>query len=214
MIHKIDVAEDGMSAKLTVHGMRLGFIHQLEAPGVKSKDGMALLHDTGYYTLNQVPGGELKSPQMAGQMKSSGNEIVQAKRVNKMPETWTDGAETTLTVGTLPGLKFDVAELEVKAGSKVQLVFENNDDMLHNFVITKPGDAIDKVSKMAEGLGLDGADLNYVPDTEMVLFHTGIIQPESTESIFFEAPTEPGEYRFVCTFPGHSYVMRGKLIVK
>ncbi|WP_245576562.1 plastocyanin/azurin family copper-binding protein [Flexithrix dorotheae] len=214
MIHKIDVAEDGLSAKLTVHGMRLGFIHQLEAPGVKAKDGSSLLHDTGYYTLNQVPGGELKSPQMAGQMKSSGKEIVQAKRVNKIPESWVDGPETTLTVGTLPGLKFDIAELEVKAGSKVQLVFENNDDMLHNFVITKPGDAIDKVSKMAEGLGLDGADLNYVPDTDLVLFHTGIIQPESTESIFFEAPTEPGEYRFVCTFPGHSYVMRGKFIVK
>jgi len=46
------------------------------------------------------------------------------------------------------------------------------------------------------------------------LFHTGIIQPEKSESIYFEAPRKSGEYWILCTFPGHSFTMRAKLIVK
>ncbi|MBT33571.1 MAG: hypothetical protein CMO01_28230 [Thalassobius sp.] len=145
---------------------------------------------------------------------SSGSNTKSAKRVTEMPESWTDGPEVTLSLGTKPGLLFNTKTLEVKAGSKVSITFSNNDDMLHNLVITKPGDAIDEVAKLAENLGLDGPDKNYVPDTDKVLFHSNILQPESSETIYFTAPTEPGEYRYVCTFPGHSYTMRGTLIVK
>ena len=37
--------------------MGLGYIHQVKFPSLKSKAGDKLLNDTGYYTLNQVPGG-------------------------------------------------------------------------------------------------------------------------------------------------------------
>ena len=67
---------------------------------------------------------------------------------------------------------------------------------------------------MALELGLDGPDKNYVPDSDLVLFHTGILQPESSESIYFQVPKRRGEYWIVCTFPGHSKTMRAKLIVK
>jgi azurin len=63
-------------------------------------------------------------------------------------------------------------------------------------------------------LGLDGPDMNYVPDSDLVLFHTGIIQPETSESLYFQAPRISGEYWILCTFPGHSFTMRAKLIVK
>src|SRR5690606_31166919 len=46
MVHKADVSEDGLSVKLTVHGMRLGFIHQLEIPTLESTTGELLLHNT------------------------------------------------------------------------------------------------------------------------------------------------------------------------
>ncbi len=214
MVHKAAVSDDGLSVKLTIHGMRLGFIHQLKAFGVKSRAGESLLHDTGYYTLNEVPGGVLESPQLAGQ-SASGKNLKQPKRTTEMPVTWMDGPDKKLVVGTKPGLKFDVTELEVERNSRVEITFNNNDDMLHNLVIVQPGpDSPDKVGEMAVALGLKGPDLNYVPDTDLVLFHTGILQPETAEKIYFQVPKRRGEYWIVCTFPGHSYTMRAKLIVK
>ncbi|MFT7032737.1 MAG: azurin [Cyclobacteriaceae bacterium] len=214
MVHAAKVSDDGLSVKLMIHGMRLGFIHQLKIAGVKSKTGELLLHDTGYYTLNEVPGGVLKSPTTYA-MTQSGKIINQPKRVHQLPVTWTEGPDKKITVGTVPGLKFDFKEIVVKARSKVQITFNNNDDMLHNLVILQEGEGnADKVGQMAMELGLDGPDLNYVPNSDLVLSHTGIIQPETSESLYFQAPRESGEYWILCTFPGHSLSMRAKLIVK
>lgn len=213
MIKNAEVSEDGLTVKLTVHGMRLGFIHQLKIPDLKSTGGENLLHDTGYYTLNEVPDGELKSPPTEN-MTTAAKGIVQEKRVNEMPLTWTNGFDQQVAIGTKPGLKYDIEELELESGKKVELTFNNNDDMLHNLVITQKGDAINKVADLALKLGLDGADLNYVPESDLVIAHSGILEPESSEKIYFQVPRQPGEYWIVCTFPGHATSMRIKLIVK
>ncbi|PCJ95450.1 MAG: auracyanin family protein [Flavobacteriaceae bacterium] len=213
MVHNVEVASDGLSAKLTVHGMRLGFIHQLKVVNLKAKTGESILHDTVYYTLNEVPGGELKSMQISS--SSSSNKIDQPKRVTEMPIGWAEGSNQKIVIGTKPGLKFDVDEVVVERNKKIELTFNNNDDMLHNLVITEKDVAsVDKVGELALELGLDAEDYNYVPDTELVLYHTGILQPNASEKIYFKTPSEPGEYWIVCTFPGHSAVMRAKLIVK
>lgn len=213
VVEKAELSEDGLTVKLTLRGMRLGFIHQLKMPGIKSNSGEKLLHDTGYYTLNEVPGGELKSP--AVENTSSGKEgIVQEKRVNEMPLTWTNGFDEQVVIGTKPGLKFDIEELELEAGKKIELTFANNDDMLHNLVVTEKGTAaVDKVADMALRMGLDGADYNYVPESDLVLVHTGILEPRTSEKIYFQVPTDPGVYWIVCTFPGHAASMRIQLTV-
>ncbi len=214
MVHKVIVSKDRLSARLIVHGLRQGYIHEVKAAGVKSAAGLLLLHDRGYYTLNNIPGGKVQ-----GGMDHSGpagktyDINADPKRVTKVPDSWKSGPDATLTIGTKPGLQFDVAELKVKAGSKVELIFNNNDDMLHNLVITKSGDAVEKVGKLSLDLGIKGPDYHYVPDSDLVLFHTAILQPDSSEKIYFSAPAKPGIYPFVCTFPGHYLVMRGKLIV-
>jgi len=213
-IQKADVSDDGLTVKLTVNGMRLGYIHQLKASGLKTNSGENLLHDTGYYTLNEVPGGELKSPPTQS-MASAAKSVVQEKRVNDMPLIWTDGFDQQVVIGTKPGLKYDVEELVLEPGKKIELTFNNNDDMLHNLVVTQKGTgAVDKVADMALKLGLDGADLNYVPDTDLVIAHTGILEPGSSEKVYFQVPREAGEYWIVCTFPGHAASMRIKLTVK
>jgi azurin len=214
MVHGAAVSDDGMSVKLTVHGMKLGFIHQLKAAGIMAADGEPLLHDTGYYTLNEVPGGELKSPQMH-KMSKSGKMIHQPKRTNEIPLNWSNGPNKVIEVGTVPGLKFDFKEIRVKAKTRIQLTLNNNDDMLHNLVIIKPGDEnADKIGQMALELGLDGPDMNFVPDSDLIMYHTGIVQPETSETIYFQAPKTRGEYWVLCTFPGHSYTMRAKLIIE
>jgi azurin/glucose/arabinose dehydrogenase len=214
MVQNAEVAEDGLSVNLTVHGMRLGYIHELKVPGLKSSSGEPLLHPTAYYTLNEVPGGVLKTVDMSVRSNSSG-ENTQSKRINVMPPNWHKGPDTKLVIGTVPGLKYDVSDLVVKANSKIELTFTNNDDMLHNVVLTAAGDdSPDKVGESALKLGLDGAALNYVPDSDLVLFHTGIVGPGTAEKIYFEAPAKPGQYWIVCTFPGHHITMRAKFIVQ
>jgi azurin len=135
-----------------------------------------------------------------------------AKRLTEMPATWTDGPDQVVTIGTKPGLKFDTEQVQIKAGSRIKWVFNNHDDMLHNCVIVQPGTAI-AVGDAAMRLNLNGAKMNYVPNANAVLFHTNILQPESAEAIYFTAPTIPGDYQFVCTFPGHAALMQGTLRV-
>ncbi|UFH54769.1 plastocyanin/azurin family copper-binding protein [Spirosoma sp. KNUC1025] len=232
-IRGVVVAPDGMSARIVVDTvLREGYIHEVKAEGVRSASGsMPLLHSVGYYTLNAIaPGEKLTLParavamakhehaeMMATEKKASATaaksiKAVSAKRVVTMPADWTNGPDQSITIGTKPGLKFDVEKLEVKAGSRIKLVFNNNDDMLHNCVITKPG-AANAVGDAALKLNLNGPKMNYVPNSPNVLYHTNILQPETSETIYFLAPSEPGDYQFVCSFPGHSSLMQGTLKV-
>ncbi|MDG2280042.1 MAG: plastocyanin/azurin family copper-binding protein [Flavicella sp.] len=214
MIHKASVSEDGKTVKLMVHGMRLGYIHQLKAQGVKASSGEKLLHNAAYYTLNEVPGGVLNSPAMPEMPKKS-NEIKQKKRTIEMPFTWTDGPDRKITIGTKPGMKFDIKEITLARNAKIELNFINSDDMLHNVVFAKPGAHVpNTLGEAALALGLDAPKYNYVPNSPNVLYHTGIVGPESSEKIFFEVPKHPGQYWLVCTFPGHSNTMKVKVIVK
>ncbi len=214
MVHMAKVSEDGLKVKLTIHGMRLGFIHKIKIPKLKSTSNELLLHNTGYYTLNEVPGGELKSVQM--QTKKTDKKIDQPKRVTTMPHEWGEaGADKKIVIGTIPGLKYDTEKITIRKNSKIELTLNNNDDMIHNVVITKQGKETPlKIGELALKLGLDGPALNYVPFNDLVLAHSGTVGPEESETIYFTSPSEPGEYWIVCTFPGHSFTMRTKLIVK
>ncbi|HEY4259460.1 MAG TPA: hypothetical protein VGM98_04850 [Schlesneria sp.] len=49
------VAADKMSVRLTVEGLKAGNIHELVSNGVKSTDGLPLLHKEAFYTLNRIP---------------------------------------------------------------------------------------------------------------------------------------------------------------
>lgn len=209
---KTEVSEDRQKVRLYVAGLRKGFVHEVKAAGVLSGAGKPLLHNVGYYTLNNMP----ESEGHIGHMMASQGDAEEnarscgadpSKNISTMPAEWTGGADVVINVGTKPGLQFDIDEFEVPAGSKVKLVLNNNDDMLHNLVITRPG-AGNKVGKMAMEMGLKGSALGYVPASDDVLFNTCVIEPETSQSIYFVAP-EVGEYTFVCTFPGHYMNMQG-----
>jgi azurin len=144
----------------------------------------------------------------AAAAKGTGSRV---KRQLSMPASW-KAPDQTITVGTRPGLKFDVEKVTVSAGAKIKLTFNNNDDMTHNLVLTTPGDAVE-VGNMAIKLGLDGTKMSYIPNTEKVLYHTKLLQPGSEETIYFTAPTKPGDYTIVCTYPGHAYVMQSTFTV-
>lgn len=126
-----------------------------------------------------------------------------------------DAAElTTFRVNTVvEQMRYDVKELTVKAGKKVKVIFNNPDALPHNLVLVKPGTA-DAVAMAAIQLGADGFTKKFIPDSKDILAHTDLVDGGETEELEFTAPTEPGNYSFVCTFPGHASLMRGVLKVE
>lgn len=121
---------------------------------------------------------------------------------------------TTLRINTVvEQLRYDVKELQTTAGKQTRIIFANPDALPHNLVIVKPGKA-DKVAADAIAMGADGFAKKFIPETSDILYHTDMLDGGNTEELDFVAPKEPGEYPFVCTFPGHALVMRGILKVK
>jgi len=55
VVNSVEVAKDGLSARLVIEGLREGYVHEFALPGVRSAEGKPLLHDAAYYTLNQIP---------------------------------------------------------------------------------------------------------------------------------------------------------------
>lgn len=217
------VAEDGLSVRLAVAGMKEGFVHELRAAGVRRRgaNGEPLVHDTAYYTLNVRPDGDriiseqaladLCGPSAVAANTSAGASF--PKRTAEPPAAWQGQVDVTLTLNTVSGLKFDQERLTVKRGSRVKLVLNNPDDMLHNWVLVRPGRGTD-VGNAALNLGIDGMPRQFVPESDDVIAHTLLLEPQKSDTIYFTAPDQPGEYEYLCTFPGHATLMRGVLRVE
>lgn len=107
-------------------------------------------------------------------------------------------------------MKYDLSEFVVKAGETVTLVFENNDFMQHNLLILAEG-SLETVGKAADKLAQDpnAAASSYIPKIPEVLQATKLVDPNEKVTLTFSAPSEPGEYPYVCTFPGHWRIMQG-----
>lgn len=111
-------------------------------------------------------------------------------------------------------MKFDKELITAQAGTVVKIVFQNPDHMQHNFVLIKPK-TMDKVGAAADKMAMDGSGtkLNYVPRMPEVLQATPLINPGGSYTLTFTVPATPGDYPFVCTFPGHWRIMNGILRV-
>ena len=121
-----------------------------------------------------------------------------------------------LIVQAVPNqMQFAPKELRVKAGAKVRLIFENPDLMLHNFVLLSPG-AEEEVGTLADKLAAqpDGPAKGYLPESNKILHATPLVQPKQKAELAFTAPAAPGNYPYICTFPGHWRIMRGVLVVE
>jgi putative heme-binding domain-containing protein len=86
--------------------------------------------------------------------------------------------------------------------------------MPHNFVIVQPG-ALEEVGTLAEAQATQpgAADRQYVPDSKKILLASKLLQPRDSQKLSFTAPSQPGVYPYVCTYPGHWRRMFGALYV-
>jgi putative membrane-bound dehydrogenase-like protein len=121
---------------------------------------------------------------------------------------------TTIRIATIPEkMSYDVKELTVKAGKKIRLTFANQDFMPHNILLVKPGKS-DDVGMKAIALGAQGFDVGFVPQSPDILWHSKLVDHGKEEVIEFTAPASPGDYPYICSFPGHHLIMRGTMKVK
>ena len=219
-IRKVVVSPDGLRVRLAALCLREGYVHEIKAAGVRAAGGSeALVHSTAYYTMNRIPDGnriiplDVKETELCVAPVPTAALAHTKKHPTKVPGDWSgDEGDKTIVLGTQPGLKFDTALIVVKPGARLRLVFRNTDDMLHNFVLCAPGRG-QAVGEAAVALGLDGNAKNFVPDSADVIYHTALTLPNSTDTIFFTAPSAADDYDFICSFPGHALSMKGILRV-
>ena len=123
-------------------------------------------------------------------------------------------AVRVIKIGTVEEeMRYDVPFFAVQAGRPVQILLENHDLMPHNLVVTAPG-TLKAVAMAGLATGPDGTNgLAYVPNSPNVLAATELIAADSSTRLTFDAPAEPGEYPYVCTFPQHWYRMYGVMVV-
>jgi azurin len=115
-------------------------------------------------------------------------------------------------------MKFNVTEIKAKAGERLSVTLVNNGktpkfSMGHNWVLLTLG--TDPMAFVVEAS--NAATTDYVPASRKsaILASTKLLGPAEQDTATFTAPTTPGRYEFVCSFPGHFQVgMRGVLIVE
>ena len=111
-------------------------------------------------------------------------------------------------------LAFNQTTFQVRSGEALTVVFRNRSKALqHNWVLVKGNDEVaDQVSETALTAGL--AQEVILVDNAQVLAHTKLLHSGEVATIRFTAPTEPGSYTYLCTFPGHYLIgMKGTLVV-
>lgn len=120
-----------------------------------------------------------------------------------------------ISVSASAGLQFEPRVLRVAPGTRVSLAFRNGDpSMPHNVAVVKASD-IDEFGEKSMQLASNPRAIatHYVPDKPAEICFSPILPPGDQYTMYFEAPKEPGEYRLVCTYPGHWRVMQGSLFV-
>lgn len=156
-------------------------------------------------------GGEKKEEQKKETIK-----LGVQKEEEPKAETTSDSNITEIVIVGDDMMKFDLSEIKVKAGQKVKITLRHKGKMDvnvmgHNIVILKKGvDVADFGAKAAVA-----RDTKYIPSGSEndIIAHTDLIGGGQTTSVEFDAP-EAGTYDFLCSFPGHYALMKGKFIVE
>jgi len=115
-------------------------------------------------------------------------------------------------------MKYNLKTIQATAGEELRIVLTVSsamakDAMAHNFVLLDPSTDINTfITKAAVARKTD-----FIPASlqDKILAHAPMAGNGETVEVTFKAPSKPGTYPYVCTFPGHyAGGMQGQLIVK
>jgi azurin len=127
-------------------------------------------------------------------------------------------APRVVQIQTGDNMKFTPAAITAAPGESITVVLKHTGQMPkmamgHNFVLLKKAsDAKGVVDKCASARDTEFVAADVKPQ---LLAYTKLVGPGETVEVTFTAPKQPGDYLFVCTFPGHFAMgMKGTLTVK
>jgi azurin len=123
-----------------------------------------------------------------------------------------------IRAGVDNAMKFDVATITAAPGEMIKVFLTNastlpKDVMGHNWIVLATG--ADPVAFAAAG-ATEAAN-GFIPSKlkDKIVASIALLGPNETGEVTFNAPTVPGEYPFLCSFPAHCVVgMKGTLVVK
>lgn len=131
-----------------------------------------------------------------------------------------EGPPKEVTIEADDKMRFDVTAFEVKPGQKVSVTLKNvgttpKFSMGHNFVILDRTVNTTNVQRFLDAASMEAAHDYVPPGAKEVLAHTKLLGPSETDTVTFTAPFVPGEYLYLCSFPGHySQGTKGFMTVK
>lgn len=131
-----------------------------------------------------------------------------------------DGDVVEIDIEADDRIRFDIDQFSVGAGQMVRLTLHHTGTlpaqaMGHNVVILYPGDDVfDFGADVGEFDG--GVHDDFVPEElrDRVVAFTAITGGGEVAVVEFQAPSEPGDYPFLCSFPGHFGQMNGTMEVE
>lgn len=113
-------------------------------------------------------------------------------------------------------MQFNKTELKATAGKVITLTLTNTgkmdkETMGHDFVLLKQGTDIPAFGHEA----MNAKDTGFIPASEIskIIAHTKVLGSGESDTITFTI-NEKGSYDYICSFPGHYMIMKGKLIVE
>ena len=87
-------------------------------------------------------------------------------------------------------------------------------DLPHNVVLLRIGADVESFAQAGVNAR---AEHNYIPAAffDQVITASGLVHPGKTVELVLAAPSTPGDYPLICSFPGHCLLgMRGVLAVR
>ena len=152
-----------------------------------------------------------------GETKKEETKQVEApKEEVKKPAVEEEEANNDVVVEATDNMRFNVKRIVVNGGQKVKITLKHVgkmsiDLMGHNLVILKKGVKMNDFAQKANA----AKDNDYIPtgSENDIVAYTKMIGGGDETTIEFDAP-EAGEYDFLCSFPSHYAIMKGKFVVK
>ncbi|CAM6054047.1 unnamed protein product [Sphagnum tenellum] len=102
-------------------------------------------------------------------------------------------------------------EFTVQADDIISVELHNNSQVghIHDWALIKPG-TLKKVERLAKETS---STWDWIPETSDILAVVPMTKPGESSIRLFRAPDQPGDYPFLCTYPGHGMAMNGVLHV-
>lgn len=147
----------------------------------------------------------------------SGNQATESSSTETVEATGSDA--TLFQEIVLEGndqMQFNASEFKVKAGEPVTLTLSHvgtmaKDVMGHNVVVLAQGADLSTFATDA----IKAKATDYIPEghESFIIAHTKLIGGGESDTITFTL-NDAGTYEFLCSFPGHSSLMKGTIIAE